>query len=151
MQVFLPYPSFISSAIVLDTRRRHKQILENAQIIRAATEPGAPWANHCVTRAWAPYTEALAEYTKALTGAPHLPANIDAWWFGHPDFHRGHRGHLYRKDPVFYARFAEDKDFPLLYPTMTEGVFAERVDLGRFRRWGQPDARIVRRVQDVLL
>lgn len=151
MQVFLPYPSFIASSIVLDPRRRHKQILENAQIIRAATEPGAPWANHCVTRAWAPYTDALAEYTIILTGAdPYHTANIDAWWFDYYPFHRGHRGHLYRKDPVFYVRFAEDKDFPLLYPTMTEGVFAERVDLGRFRRWGQPGARIVRRVQDVL-
>jgi len=150
MQVFLPFPSFHASAIVLDQRRRHKQRLENAQIIRAATEPGAPWANHCVTKAWAPYTAALAKYTEVLGGSPYLTADVDAWWFGHPAFHRGHRGHLYRKDPQHYARFAEDRDFPLLYPTTADGVFAERVAIGRFRRWGVPNAPVVRRVRDVL-
>ena len=105
MQVFLPYPSFRDSAIALDPRRRHKQVLENAQIIRAATEPGAPWASHCVTRAWASHTNALSRYTAALTGSPPLAEDLDAWWFNHPEFHRGHRGHLYRKDPKYYALF----------------------------------------------
>ncbi|MEU0114529.1 MSMEG_6728 family protein [Streptomyces bobili] len=50
---------------------------------------------------------------RELAGAGELPP-----WLGDPEFHRGHRSALVRKDPDFYARLFPDvpDDLPYVWP-----------------------------------
>lgn len=46
MQTFLPFPSFIESARVLDNKRLCKQRVECLQILKALHDPSYGWQNH---------------------------------------------------------------------------------------------------------
>ena len=43
MQTFLPYPDFIASARVLDSKRLGKQRVEALQVLRGLIRPGYGW------------------------------------------------------------------------------------------------------------
>lgn len=157
MQTFLPSPSFVSSATALDSRRLGKQIMECRQILAALQAgPGAPWYGHPAVQMWAGALTVLREYADACamvwrqrTGRQHrsalpldtgMPLLDSPAWLCHEPYHRGQRGHLYRKDQVHYAAFADDADAPLLYPARVgeSWVYVERVAPGRFRLGAGP-------------
>ncbi|TDD87785.1 cytoplasmic protein [Saccharopolyspora karakumensis] len=68
MQTFLPYPSFIDSAEVLDPRRLGKQRVEALQVLRALTVVGYGWQHHPAVAMWAGYEEALSCYGITICG-----------------------------------------------------------------------------------
>ncbi len=152
MQTFLPYADFSTSATNLDDVRLRKQILEVAQILNALAG-GKGYAQHPVTLAWQGREGALSlygcvvleeyrrrggrgyvDYESLLehSGGQEMPS-----WIGCEVFHRGHRGHLFRKDPQRYAAFSQDAEAPLLYPCA--GRFVERVVEGQFRPFPSPN------------
>ena len=69
MQTFLPYPSFVDSASVLDVPRLGKQRVETLQLLRANTVPGYGWRHHPAAKMWAGYLPALVSYGLAMTDA----------------------------------------------------------------------------------
>lgn len=124
MQTFLPYPSFAQSVRVLDRARLGKQRLENVQILRAITVPGAGYASHSATRMWRKNLHSLMLYHEAvihewvdvrgykdkqwekfhgilddhLALFPEDGRNEDEpFWIGDPEFHRSHQSNLLRK------------------------------------------------------
>lgn len=66
MQTFLPYPSFVETATVLDDRRLGKQRVEALQVLRALTTVGYGWQHHPAVAMWAGYEEALSCYGVAM-------------------------------------------------------------------------------------
>jgi hypothetical protein len=135
MQTFLPYPSFLNSALVLDNRRLGKQRVETLQILNALTDPTKGWKNHPATKMWSGHIPALAAYGIAICdewigrgfrdtcrdkisqfAAPdfELPA-----WLGDSDFHRSHQSNLLRKMPDHYSQFFPNvpDDLPYIWPT----------------------------------
>ena len=129
MQTFLPHPSFEESALVLDSRRLGKQIIEGRQIWRAAQPGAGGWANHPATRMWRPWTDALVRYTLAMSlewltryGRVHgawtnllridlgheIPAarqTVMPPWLGDDRLHSSHRAALLAKKPDHYGCF----------------------------------------------
>ncbi len=147
MQTFMPYASFEVTASLLDDVRLRKQIMETSQILDALTL-GSGYVHHPMTLAWRGHMDGLRMYGKAILdeyrrrgGTKYIgydavfkasdPQASMPVWFGNKDFHAGHRGHLFRKDPVKYECFALDAASPLLYPC--DGYLVERVVEGRFR------------------
>lgn len=144
MQTFLPYPSFIVSARVLDNKRLGKQRVECKQILKALRgeydrpdQVGA-WVNHPATKMWRGFEDALCVYgvsccavwrkrgyddslmqyfIAGCTGGMSLPP-----WLGNEEFHASHRSNLLRKDPEWYGQFgwAESKNLPYVWPTTGE-------------------------------
>lgn len=70
MQTFLPFKSYTNSALVLDSKRLMKQLVEVSQILRALDSDVVPnnktgrkgWVNHPATKMWAGYERELASY-----------------------------------------------------------------------------------------
>ena len=129
MQTFLPYRSFMKSALTLDYRRLGKQRVEAMQILRAIREGGA-WAHHPIVRLWSDYTDALCEYYNCMViewrrrgyvntmPLLELPGRlIDRPRWLNDDFIRDHRSNLLRKDPVYYGQFDWDvpSDLPYIW------------------------------------
>lgn len=129
MQTFLPLPSFVESAKVLDYRRLGKQRVEAMQILTALSK-GSGWSNHPAIKMWRGFEPALIVYKTAC---------IDEWisrgyrnsmqiirsesfelppWFGNPTFHASHRSNLHRKHPDHYSKFgwSESNDLPYMRP-----------------------------------
>jgi hypothetical protein len=129
MQTFLPYPSFLASAQVLDRQRLGKQRVETLQILRALEFPDYGWQNHPAVRMWRGRTPALVRYgldcVRVWTGRGHGDstaeqiAEFTPWvrelsqddlrresllpgWLGDERLHRSHRSQLISKDPEFY-------------------------------------------------
>lgn len=140
MQTFLPYPSFLASAHVLDRQRLGKQRVETLQILRALELPDYGWQNHPVVRMWRGRTPALVRYgldcVRAWTGRGHGDSTAEQiaefapWvaelsqddlqreallpaWLGDERLHRSHRSQLIAKDPEFYRP---------LFPETEEGL-----------------------------
>lgn len=141
MQTFLPYPSFVESARVLDTPRLGKQRVEVLQLLRANTVEGHGFRHHPATRMWARHLPALVAYGLAITDewierghadtvrpqllafAPQvegvaqerleLPA-----WVGDETLHLSHRSNLVRKSPEFYRPVfgGIPADLPYVWP-----------------------------------
>ena len=135
MQTFLPYPSFIESAKVLDWRRLGKQRVECKQIYNALTMPKYGWQNHPAVKMWRGHEAILAIYgmTVCLEWRDRgykdslLPwfvsrMPLDYWpfpaWIGDETVHASHRSNLLRKDPEWYGKFnwAEKPDLPYIWP-----------------------------------
>jgi len=131
MQTFLPYPSFVESAKVLDRQRLGKQRVEALQILRTLQGKSSGWANHPAVKMWRGHEVALALYgwdmcsewvgrgyvdncrTKflvALDGNPTMPS-----WLGDEAFHRSHQSNLVRKFPAHYRPLFPDVPDDLLY------------------------------------
>lgn len=129
MQTFLPYPSFLATAHVLDRQRLGKQRVETLQILRALELPDYGWQNHPAVRMWRGRTPALVRYgldcVRVWTGRGHGDSTAEQitefapWvrelsqddlrresllpaWLGDERLHRSHRSQLIGKDPEFY-------------------------------------------------
>jgi hypothetical protein len=140
MQTFLPYPSFLASAHVLDRQRLGKQRVETLQILRALELPEYGWQSHPVVRMWRGRTPALVRYgldcVRAWTSRGHGDSTADQIaefapevrelsqgdlqreallpsWLGDERLHRSHRSQLIAKDPEFYRP---------LFPESPEGL-----------------------------
>lgn len=118
MQTFLPSPSFILSARILDYRRLGKQRVEAKQILLALENPKYGWQNHPAVNMWRGHKGALQMYYNImlnewkrrgynntmqfiLTDSDHSPPA----WLGDPAFHASHRSNLLRKDKGYYSQF----------------------------------------------
>lgn len=141
MQTFLPYPEFMTSAVVLDDRRLGKQRVEALQILRALTREGYGWKHHPAVRMWAGHEEALACYAREICAewvrrgyTDSCAASIDADlaaaglpaprsqpelaaarrlppWLGDDRLHGSHRAALVGKDPDHYRDRFGDVEF----------------------------------------
>jgi hypothetical protein len=141
VQTFLPYPSFVASARVLDAPRLGKQRVETFQLLRALTVPDYGWRHHPAAKMWRGYLPALVAYGLTVTDAwiargradtvrPKLLAfapEVDGTpqealevppWLGDDAFHLSHRSNLVRKDPEYYRAFFGDipDDLPYVWP-----------------------------------
>lgn len=146
MQTFLPLPTYMESARVLDRQRLGKQRVEVKQLLLALGIPvgdHAPressWGNHPAARMWKGYEGSLAVYglavcqewidrgyrdtllpqfAKVTKGRNILPPP----WLGLPEFHASHRSNLLRKLPEHYGKFgwSEPDDLPYVWPTGME-------------------------------
>lgn len=117
MQTFLPVPSFMGSALILDYKRLGKQRVEVLQLLRGQ------WSNHPCAKMWLGYHEALAEYGREICKAWIAKGYKDTClgkinaiiapersyilppWFGNEKFHASHRSNLLRKNKVFYSSY----------------------------------------------
>lgn len=142
MQTFLPYPSFLASAQMLDRQRLGKQRVETLQILRALELPEYGWQSHPVVRMWRGYTPALVRYgldcVRVWTGRGHSDSTADQiaefapWvreltqadlerdallpsWLGDERLHRSHRSQLLAKDPEYYRPLFPDSPQGLEY------------------------------------
>jgi hypothetical protein len=145
MQTFLPYPSIIKSASVLDWRRLGKQRSETEQIHDALCIPGVGWDHHPATRMWKGHEDALCVFGILICEEWIRRGNVDNmlrrfrnklsspniyirdwvpndkfWpsWFGSEELHLSHRSNLLRKDPIGY-RFVfptEPDNLPYVWP-----------------------------------
>lgn len=139
MQTFLPLPSFVKSAKVLDYRRLGKQRVEAKQILQANLKEGSTsWRNHPATLMWKDDLQALAHYGLAMcrewiargykdTTSSYFVSHIFGpltddllpWWFGMEDFHASHRAALLFKDQQYYGQFGwqETPELKYVWPT----------------------------------
>lgn len=132
MQTFLPSGSPIFAAQALDNKRLNKQILEGYQILKVLATNGKAWRNHPAVLMWEGHEGSLLVYVRdMITEAKHRgiktennEANINTlasqygnqWDDSKPDWMRDkqklskviatHRANLYRKDPIYYAEYA---------------------------------------------
>lgn len=141
MQTFLPEPSFLATARVLDYRRLGKQRVECKQILNALTR-GAGWANHPATLMWSGHEATLCLYATTITlewrrrgYRDSLLPEFVAWreelgdltvppWLGDPDFHRSHQSNLIRKDLDRYGLIwpTVPADLPYIWPVSKENT-----------------------------
>lgn len=134
MQTFLPYPSPLKSADVLDRQRLGKQRVEAKQILNALRNGGG-WSNHPAVRMWRGHEHVLALYGAAMCvvwrqrgyqdsllpwfiqqAADTPDTGMPAWW-GDDALHASHRSNLLRKDPEHYGRlWGGPDDLPYVWP-----------------------------------
>lgn len=132
MQVFLPYPNFLDSAEVLDSKR-----LGNQCYRECLTLYNGKWPNHPVAKMWKDYKGALAVYglacAIAMSKRPNWRQEVKDRWYGfwlresgkhdliappfvgNEEFHRSHQSNLVRKDPEHYGKIFVDVPDDLEY------------------------------------
>ena len=128
MQTFLPYPSFVKSAEVLDYRRLGKQRVETWQIYKALQLENYGWSNHPIVKMWKGYEAGLLLYGIAVclewkqrgyndSMLPRFLYNYSLFddvklppWVGNEELHSSHRSNLLRKDYEFYNKFSWEED-----------------------------------------
>ncbi len=142
MQTFLPFPSSLTSAVVLDRARLGKQRVECLQILRALLVPGAGWSRHPATLMWLRHESSLVNYSLnmclewrnrgykdtcfekivQLANEHRVPFNVEdqrvpAWVT--PEFCRAHQSNLIRKLPEHYVPFfpGVPSDLPYIWPS----------------------------------
>ena len=135
MQTFLPYPALRDSLDALDNKRLNKQILETYQILNVLsglTKSNA-WRNHPAVLMWEGAESELWRYgmnaiaiadirgiktennlanmkTIAIKAAKYWGDDEPLWRKSPTTIKRvnaTHKANLYRKDPEYYAEFAE--------------------------------------------
>lgn len=137
MQTFLPSPSPMTSARILDNKRLNKQILECYQILNVLSgkSPTGGWRNHPAVLMWKGYERGLWQYVQAMIRearergirTENNEANLnrlkeqcwDDWGQTPPSFWADtnklmrvittHRASLFDKDPIHYVRFGYAK------------------------------------------
>lgn len=133
MQTFLPYTNTLDAARTLDNKRLNKQILECYQILNVLSgkSKSGAWRNHPAVLMWKGYEMGLWRYVESMVSIASLRGiktennvnNLNAlykechedWGNDHPAFWRDqdqvmrlittHRANLFRKDPLYYAKF----------------------------------------------
>lgn len=128
MQTFLPYPSFVKSAKVLDYRRLGKQRVEAWQIYKALMVEKYGWRNHPIVKMWKGYEAGLLLYGIAVclewkqrgyndSMLPRFLYYLSLFnkielppWLGDSELHSSHRSNLLRKDISFYSKFNWKED-----------------------------------------
>lgn len=134
MQTFVPFTDFYQSAVVLDSKRLNKQLLEGRQIydILSSQRTKGGWINHPAVKMWRGYNTALYTYLEAVKQAcdergisteknwsaiehmrkwdygTGINLVLPPWW-GDDRVHESHRNNLFVKDPLFYAEFESAK------------------------------------------
>lgn len=88
MQVFIPYPSPIATACVLDAKRLNKQLVECAQILDAIDGKSQAWKNHPVTKMYTPHREWLDRYRICLRHFINGETAMAEWWSNHAELVR---------------------------------------------------------------
>lgn len=136
MQTFLPSPSFLHSASVLDDKRLGKQRVECLQILNALHDPSYGWQNHPAVKMWRGYEQALVRYSlyvcaqwqrrgfndtcydKIRKFCDESPTVLMPPWLGDADFHRSHQSNLIRKKPEHYVPLFPDvpNNLPYIWP-----------------------------------
>ena len=139
MQTFLPSGSSIFAAQSLDSKRLNKQILECYQILNVLAGNSMGWRNHPAVLMWKGHEGALLEYVRdMIKEAKHRgiktennEANINrivskSWNTEKPSWMTNketlsrvvatHRANLYRKDPIYYAEYANAVNHKLNKP-----------------------------------
>lgn len=135
MQTFLPYPAIRDSLDALDNKRLNKQVLETYQILKVLSgqSPSNAWRNHPAVLMWEGAEDELWRYgmtaiamadMRGIKTENHL-ANFKAlskiaalsWSDNEPAWRKNpttvkrvtttHKANLYRKDPIYYAEFAD--------------------------------------------
>lgn len=127
MQTFHPYVSHERTAKSLDYRRLGKQRVECKQILRALLGFTTGWVNHPVTRRWSGYERELCRYAIVICEVwiskgyqdsllPYFKGMLESLdkcsdefppWLT-PEFAKGHKALLYRKDSLHYARWRSE-------------------------------------------
>lgn len=135
MQTFVPFTDHSKSALVLDSKRLNKQLLEGRQIysILSSGRRTGGWVNHPAVKMWRTYDNALFEYLEAMKDecvargiqvqnnwSAILDMHDKNWhrgshvvmppWWGDDRVHDSHRFNLYRKDPEFYGAFEHEQN-----------------------------------------
>jgi len=136
MQTFLPSGSSVFAAQALDNKRLNKQILEGYQILKVLATNGKAWRNHPAVLMWEGHEGSLLKYIgDMITEAKYRgiktennQANINTlfvqygkqWNNKKPSWMTDktklskvvatHRANLYRKDPIYYAEYANAVD-----------------------------------------
>lgn len=132
MQTFLPHPSFVQSAKILDYRRLGKQRVEAFQILKALLVGGA-WSKHPAVLMWKNYDESLMVYHDCMIRewvgrgyrntmplfypkGDHFPDCPP--WLGNEAFHASHRSNLLRKNKEYYSQFnwSEPDNLEYIWP-----------------------------------
>lgn len=136
MQTFVPYTDHSKSALVLDSKRLNKQLLEGRQIysILSSGRTTGGWVNHPAVKMWRNYDNALFAYLEAIKDEcvergiqteknwnaiidmhkwnyNRGSGMIDPPWWGDERVHLSHRHNLYVKDSAFYAAFEYEPNF----------------------------------------
>ena len=134
MQTFLPHPSKRESLDALDNKRLNKQILECYQILKVLSKQSLSnaWRNHPAVLMWEGAENELWRYAmtavkladmrgiktennlanlKALAKTSVLSwGDNDPAWVKSPTVikrvNTTHQANLYRKDPIYYAHYA---------------------------------------------
>ncbi len=139
MQTFLPYPSFVESARVLDRQRLGKQRVEVLQLLNAlrADFTGKGWVNHPCAQQWRGYENMLVVYGQVIClewlsrgyNDTCLAKIGRLWrknepleyppWLGNEQYHASHRANLLRKLPEYYSQFGwtESPDMAYYWPS----------------------------------
>lgn len=142
MQTFLPDPSYVVSAQLLDTMRLVKQRVECLQIMSAIADPTYGWQNHPAVVQWRGFEHALVCYACAVhvecddrqiadnsrmqerifyehpIHAFYRQPDADLGrppWLGDERLHASHRSNLLRKDPDYYEQHGWDVPDDLEY------------------------------------
>lgn len=138
MQTFLPWAGFKDSAQSLDYRRLGKQRVETLQLLKGQ------WPNHPASKMWWGHFYSLGNYGIAVCEAWRAKGYKDTClekitvlrdkfvntgepdWLGDDNFHRAHRGVLYKKDSTFYASFAGWQQFDeYTWPTTGQDLMSD--------------------------
>jgi hypothetical protein len=133
MKTFLPYKSFVNTALTLDNKRLNKQILECYQILNVLSndDPHAGWRNHPAVKMWRGHEWGLYNYAMTMVdeanergiktennvrNLKNLSERMYQYWgVDNPGWMDDkkvmarvtttHKANLYRKDPEFYFEF----------------------------------------------
>lgn len=136
MQTFLPYGDYEASAQTLDNKRLNKQILEGYQILKvlSGASPSGAWRNHPAVLMWERSENELHGYIQHMIYEAdcrgiktdknshnirvlrrdhgHKWGNEVPFWMESDITLRcittTHRVNLFKKDPLYYARFQVD-------------------------------------------
>jgi hypothetical protein len=127
MQTFLPLPSYIESARVLNRARLGKQRVEVYQILRTLLGFSKGWANHPCVKQWRGYEwqlyiygldicqewynrgyrdtvrDKISDMMNTYSALEH-PNRIPPW-LGNEEYHSSHRAALLAKDFNYYKQF----------------------------------------------
>lgn len=140
MQTFLPYPSFVESARVLDNKRLGKQRVEAYQILKALLDPTYGWQRHPAVLMWKGYEKELRSYgqicckewkergfkdslLQAFNSITTPYSRVIPIWIGDEQFHLSHQSNLIRKNPEHYRPiFGPDvpENLPYYWPSKQE-------------------------------
>jgi hypothetical protein len=133
MQTFLPSTNYAWAAQMLDSKRLNKQILEGYQILNVLSgqSPTGGWRNHPAVLMWKSHEGALLRYLNYMISEAKSrgirtdknESNIkslfdkvgDSWDYSEPRWFYNdldsmrivttHRANLFKKDPIYYAKF----------------------------------------------
>ena len=145
MQTFLPFPAKRDSLDALDNKRLNKQILETYQILNILTgnSKSNAWRNHPAVLMWEGAESELYRYgmtaiflantrgIKTTKNKENIEKLVDStkasvWQDNEPIWAKTptilkrvnatHKANLYRKDPIYYAEFANILNDPYNKP-----------------------------------